>query len=187
MSSMLNLKMVGLPAPSGRYCRTMSNLSRTLFVASSISMPYSNCSVMTDTFSFDDDERCFKSLTPLRVFSKVLVIFVSISSALAPEYDVITMMALVPMSGKRLIDSLVSANTPRIATVMKTSDTVTGWLTDVLYKLMILFYLQNYFTTSTVIPFFNFVCPVITMVALSSKPLMTSYLLPILRPSSTTV
>ena len=81
---------------------------------------------MTLTFSFDDDERCFRSLTPFRVFSRVLVIFVSISSALAPEYDVITMMAFVPMSGKRLIDSFESAKTPRMATVMKTSETVTG-------------------------------------------------------------
>ena len=55
-----------------------------------------------------------------------MVIFVSISSALAPEYDVITMMAFVPMSGKRLIDSFESAKIPRMATVMNTSETVTG-------------------------------------------------------------
>ena len=81
---------------------------------------------MTETFSLDDDERCFRSLTPLRVFSKVLVIFVSISSALAPDYDVITMMEFVPMSGKRFIESLLNAKIPRMATVMKTSETVTG-------------------------------------------------------------
>ena len=81
---------------------------------------------MTETFSFDDEERCFKSLTPLRVFSKVLVILVSISAALAPGYDVITMMVFSPMSGKRLIDSLLSANTPKMATVTNTNDTVTG-------------------------------------------------------------
>ena len=81
---------------------------------------------MTEMFSLDEDVRCFKSLTPLRAFSIVFVMFVSISSALAPEYDVITMMVLVPISGKRLIDNLLSAKTPRIATVMKTNDTVTG-------------------------------------------------------------
>jgi hypothetical protein len=61
---------------------------------------------------------------------------VSISAALAPEYDVTTMMVFSPMSGKRLVDSLVRENTPKIATVMNIRATVTGLFTDVLYKLI---------------------------------------------------
>ena len=39
---------------------------------------------MTEVFSREVEERCFRSGTALRVFSKVLEILVSISSALAP-------------------------------------------------------------------------------------------------------
>ena len=45
-------------------------------------------------------------------------------------------MVFSPMSGKRLVDSLVRENTPRIATVMNMRATVTGLFTDVLYKLI---------------------------------------------------
>ena len=50
-----------------------------------MSMPYSNVSVMMEMFSFDCDVMCFKSLTPLSIFSSGRVTLVSMSSALAPE------------------------------------------------------------------------------------------------------
>ena len=120
----------------GSACVTMSSLSRTSLVASLMSMPYSNSNEMTDMFSFDVEERCFKLLTLLRAFSKGFVTLVSMSAALAPEYEVTTKMVFSPMSGKRLVDNLVRENTPRIATVMNMRATVTGLFTDVLYKLI---------------------------------------------------
>ena len=137
MSSRLNLKMVGILTASGRACVTMSNLSRTSLVASLMSMPYSNSKAMTEMFSFDVDERCLRLLTLLSAFSKGFVTLVSISAALAPEYDVTTKMVFSPMSGKRLVDNFVRENTPNIATVTKIRAIVTGLFTDVLYKLIL--------------------------------------------------
>ena len=84
MSSVPNLNRIGFCAPSGSVV-TRSSLSRTSLVATSMSMPYSNVSVMMEMFSFDCDVMCFKSLTPLSIFSSGRVTFVSMSSALAPE------------------------------------------------------------------------------------------------------
>ena len=142
MSSILNLNIVGVLTASGSICATMSNLSRTSFVASVISMPYSNSNEMTDMFSLEVEERCFKLLTPLRAFSKGLLTLVSMSAALAPEYDVTTNIVFSPMSGKRLVDNLVRENTPKIATAMKIRAIVTGLFTDVLYKLIFLIILR---------------------------------------------
>ena len=47
---------------------------------------------MTEVFSLEVEERCFRSGTAFRVFSKVLEMLVSMSCALAPLYEVITMM-----------------------------------------------------------------------------------------------
>ena len=84
MSSALNLKMVGLVAPSGREDFIMSSLSRTSLVATSISTPYWNSSVSRDTFSRDDEVTSLRLATELREFSSSLVRLVSTSSALAP-------------------------------------------------------------------------------------------------------
>ena len=53
ISSALNLKMVGRDAPSGSVELTISSLSRTLLVASSMSVPYSNVRVSKEMFSLD--------------------------------------------------------------------------------------------------------------------------------------
>ena len=84
MSSVPNLNIMGVSASSGRADTTMSSLSRTSLVATSMSMPYSNSSVITDMFSFEDDDTCLRSLTPLRMFSNGRVTLVSMSAALAP-------------------------------------------------------------------------------------------------------
>jgi hypothetical protein len=80
-------------------------------------------------FSFEVDEISFRSLTALREFSKTLVKLVSISSALAPGYDDITMMTFASNFGNLSKDMLISENTPNIAIVMNTRAVVTGLLT----------------------------------------------------------
>ena len=73
---------------------------------------------------------CFKCSTLLSVFSSGRVRFCSISSALAPWYDVITMMVLVSMSGKRSMGSFCSENIPMMITATKMRITVTGRFTE---------------------------------------------------------
>ena len=82
--SVENLNMMGVFTPSGSVV-TISSLSRTSFVATSISVPYSNSSVTTDMFSFEAEVMCFRWSTPLSEFSNGLVTLFSISSALAPS------------------------------------------------------------------------------------------------------
>ena len=84
MSSALNLKMVGLEAPSGNWDLIMSSLSRTSLVATSMSVPYWNSSVRSETFSREEEVTSFRLATELREFSSSLVRLVSTSSALAP-------------------------------------------------------------------------------------------------------
>ncbi len=93
-----NLKIIGELALSGSVV-TISSLSRTSLVATSMSMPYSNSRVMIETFSFDFEVMCFRSSTPLSVFSKGRVMLFSISSALAPAYVVMTMIEFDSISG----------------------------------------------------------------------------------------
>ena len=138
ISSALNLKMVGVEAPSGSVDLTISNLSRTSFVASSISTPYSNSRAMMLMFSFDLEVRFLRSLTPLREFSSTFVRFVSISSALAPGYAVITIMVLASKSGKLLMDRFISENIPNMAKATNTRTVVTGLSTAFLYMLIII-------------------------------------------------
>ena len=84
MSSALNLNMVGTEAPSGSTELTISSLSRTSLVASSMSIPYSNCRVSIEMFSLEREVSSLRLATPLREFSRVLVRFCSMSEALAP-------------------------------------------------------------------------------------------------------
>jgi hypothetical protein len=53
----------------------------------------------------------------------------SISAALAPGYDDITITTLASNLGNLSKDMLISENTPKIAIAMKTSEVVTGLLT----------------------------------------------------------
>ena len=147
MSSALNLKISGRDAPSGRTELTMSSLSRTSLVATSISTPSMNSRVMRDMFSFEFEDMFFRSLTPLREFSRTLVRLVSISSALAPGYEDMTMITFASNFGNLSKDMLISENTPNMARAMKTSAVVTGLLTAFLY--MLIFY---YSFTDTLIP-----------------------------------
>ncbi len=82
--SVENLNMMGVSASSGMADEIMSSLSRTSLVSTSMSLPYSNSRVITDIFSRDADEMCFRSLTELSTFSSGRVTFCSISCALAP-------------------------------------------------------------------------------------------------------
>ena len=75
---------MGLSTLSGNIEVTISSLSLTSFVATSISIPYSNSRTTTETFSFEVDEICLRSLTLLSTFSKGLVTLFSISEAFAP-------------------------------------------------------------------------------------------------------
>ena len=84
MSSALNLKMVGEEAPSGRVWLAIDSLSRTSFVATSMSVPYSNSRVRTEMFSRELDVMSFRFATPFREFSRTFVRLFSTSSALAP-------------------------------------------------------------------------------------------------------
>ena len=101
-----------------------------------MSMPLSNSMEMTEVFSLEVEERCFKSGTALRVFSKVLEMLVSMSSALAPGYEVITMMKLVSISGNWLMERFIREYMPKMAIAMKTKAVVTGLLTAVRCKLI---------------------------------------------------
>jgi hypothetical protein len=78
----------------------------------------------------------FRSLTALREFSRTFVRLVSISSALAPGYDDITIMTFASNLGNRSRDMLISENTPKMANVMNTRAVVTGLLTAFLYILI---------------------------------------------------
>ena len=80
-----NLKMIGVLTPSGNADEIMSSLSRTSFVKSSMSYPYSNSSVTIDMFSRDFDDMCLRCSTEFSVFSRGRVTLFSMSDALAPE------------------------------------------------------------------------------------------------------
>ena len=81
--------------------------------------------------SRDYDVTCFRSVTVLSVFSNGRVMLVSMSSALAPPYDVITIIALVSMSGNKSIDNRESENKPKMAMPRNINIVVTGRLTAV--------------------------------------------------------
>ena len=97
--SVENLKIIGVSESSGSMDDTMSSLSRTSFVSTSMSSPYSNSSVITEIFSLDFDVMCLRLLTELSTFSSGRVTFCSMSCALAPEYVVITIRVFVSISG----------------------------------------------------------------------------------------
>ena len=128
--------MIGVSALSGNALFTMSSLSRTSFVSTSMSLPYSNSSVITDMFSRDFEVMCFRSLTAFRLFSSGRVTFCSMSAALAPEYEVITIKVLVSMSGYRSMGSVDSENRPMITTATKHNVVMIGRLTALAYKLI---------------------------------------------------
>ena len=129
MSSALNLNMTGIEAPSGNTELTMSSLSRTLLVASSMSVPYSKVSVSSDTFSLERELSSLRFSTPFKAFSSTLVRLVSISAALAPGYEDITMMVLESNSGNWAILVRLREKIPNIMKAMKTRAVVTGLLT----------------------------------------------------------
>ena len=129
MSSALNLNMTGIEAPSGNTELTMSSLSRTLLVASSMSVPYSKVSVSSDTFSLERELSSLRFSTPFKAFSSTLVRLVSISAALAPGYEDITMMVLESNSGNWAILVRLREKIPNIIKAMKTRAVVTGLLT----------------------------------------------------------
>ena len=135
-SSALNLKMTGIVAPSGSSELTRSSLSLTSFVATSISTPHSNSSIIRQMFSLDWEVMSFRSLTPLRAFSRTFERLVSMSSALAPGYEDMTIITLASNSGSWSIDILIRENIPRIAQAAKTREVVTGLLTAFLYMLI---------------------------------------------------
>ena len=80
-----NLKMIGVLISSGNADDIMSSLSRTSFVKSSMSYPYSNSSVMIEMFSREFDVMCLRCSTEFSVFSSGRVTLFSMSDALAPE------------------------------------------------------------------------------------------------------
>ena len=98
-------------------------------------------------FNVEFEDMFFRSLTPLREFSRTLVRLVSISSALAPGYEDMTMITFASNFGNLSKEMLISENTPNMARAMKISAVVTGLLTAFLY--MLIFY---YSFTDTLIP-----------------------------------
>ena len=69
------------------------------FVASSIGVPARNSIVIMETFSRLLDVMCLSLSIPLSVFSRVFERFVSMSSALAPGYEVMIMTFVVSVLG----------------------------------------------------------------------------------------
>ena len=88
-----------------------------------------NSRVMSEMFSLEVELRFFRSLTPFREFSRTFVRLVSISSALAPGYDDMTITTFASNLGNLSKDMLISENTPKMAIAMKISAVVTGLLT----------------------------------------------------------
>ena len=131
ISSVPNLKSTGVPALSGNVERIMSILSRTSLVATSMSVPYSNSSVTIERFSFDCEDMSLRSLTVLSVFSMILVTLVSISAALAPGYEVSTMIVLVSIFGNKSMERRVNEKRPITTTATKQRAVVMGFLTAV--------------------------------------------------------
>ena len=84
---------------------------------------------MRAIFSFDVEVMFLRSLTPFREFSSTLVRLVSISSALAPGYDDITITMFASNLGNLSNDMLISEKIPKMAMAMKTNAVVTGLLT----------------------------------------------------------
>ncbi len=128
--------MTGVVTPSGNCELTISSLSRTSFVNTSMLCPYSNSRVITEIFSEDLDVICFRLLTEFSVFSSGRVTLFSISEALAPLYDVITMMVFVSISGYKSTGNLDRENKPNIATAKKQSEVIIGFFTAPSYKLI---------------------------------------------------
>ena len=77
-------------------------------------------------FSREVEVRLLRSLTPFRAFSSTFVRLFSMSAALAPGYDDITMMVLASNSGNCAIEVLTSEKMPKIMNAMKISAVVTG-------------------------------------------------------------
>ena len=84
----------------------------------------------SEVFSREVEVRLLRSLTPFKAFSNTFVRLVSMSAALAPWYEDITMMVLASNSGNCAIDVFTSEKMPKIMNAMKTSAVVTGWFTD---------------------------------------------------------
>jgi hypothetical protein len=132
----------------------MSNLSRTSFVATSILIPNSNSNVITEIFSLDCEEICFKSLTVFNYifqrFRHVRFNVGSTGSRIGSHHK----------NGIRLNIRQQVDRKPRkekipnmtIATNINAVDT--GLRTAVEYKLIFF-----YFTTSTSFPFTKRLCP----------------------------
>jgi hypothetical protein len=84
---------------------------------------------MSEIFSFEVEVISLRSLTPFREFSSTFVRLVSISSALAPGYEDITMTTFASNLGNLSNDMLISENIPKTIIAMKISDVVTGLFT----------------------------------------------------------
>ena len=85
--------------------------------------------LMSEMFSFEVELRFLRSLTPFREFSSTFVRLVSISSALAPGYDDMTITTFASNLGNLSNDMLISEKIPKMAMAMKISAVVTGLLT----------------------------------------------------------
>ena len=81
-------------------------------------------------FSREVEVRLLRSLTPFREFSSTFVRLFSISAALAPGYEDITMMVFASNSGSCAMDVFTSEKMPNIMNAMNTRAVVTGWFTD---------------------------------------------------------
>ena len=93
---------------------------------------------MSEMFSLEVEDMFLRSLTPFREFSRILVRLVSISSALAPGYEDMTMITFASNLGNLSNEMFISEKIPNMAMAMNTSAVVTGLLTAFLY--MLIFY-----------------------------------------------
>ncbi len=83
-------------------------------------------------FSLEREVSSFRFATPLREFSRVLVRFCSISEALVPGYEDITIITLASNSGSWAMGILVSEKRPNTRKAIKMRAVVTGCRTAVL-------------------------------------------------------
>ena len=127
-----NFKIVGRLTPSGRLSYTKSTYERMSFNASSMLEPHSNSIVTIERLSFEVEYKSFKPSTELRAFSMILVTFVSISLALAPGYEVITVTYGGSISGSWSIGNFLYEKIPKITTATKMSAVVIGLFMAVL-------------------------------------------------------
>ncbi len=97
--SELNFNNIGSSTPSGKNPLIISTLSRTSFMISVMSDPYSNSRNMIDILSREFERMCLMFSVEFNASSSGRVTFASTSSAPAPGYGVITDTMLISISG----------------------------------------------------------------------------------------